>query len=279
MVRPWGWKVAAYLWTKSIAAGSLLVAAAALPRGASLFGIGAPALSLFFLALTTALLIVDLKRPDRFAFILVKANPRSWLVWGAWILMAFGGVGAVWLAAGSTGRWDVVGWALVPAVLLALATAGYSAFLFGQAEGRDFWQSPLVLPHLIVAAMVAGAAALSLTAAAWPARAARDNPGTLWPLLFLALVAHGLLLALEVFDLHAVHDAALAARLIWRGAYGARFWGGVVLAGTLLPIAMLHAAAAWNSTLLGTLGASLALAGLWLWEDLWVKAGQSVPLS
>ena len=279
MVRPWGWKVAAYLWTKSIAAGSLLVAAAALPRGASLFGIGAPALSLFFLALTTALLIVDLKRPDRFAFILVKANPRSWLVWGAWILMAFGGVGAVWLAAGSTGRWDVVGWALVPAVLLALATAGYSAFLFGQAEGRDFWQSPLVLPHLIVAAMVAGAAALSLTAAAWPARAARDNPGTLWPLLFLALVAHGLLLALEVFNRHAVHDAALAARLIWRGAYGARFWGGVVLAGTLLPIAMLHAAAAWNSTLLGTLGASLALAGLWLWEDLWVKAGQSVPLS
>ena len=28
-----------------------------------------------------------------------------------------------------------------------------------------------------------------------------------------------------------------------------------------------------------SLVASLALAGLWLWEDLWVKAGQSVPLS
>ena len=41
----------------------------------------------------------------------------------------------------------------MPAILLALATAGYSAFLFGQAEGRDFWQSPLVLPHLIVAAV------------------------------------------------------------------------------------------------------------------------------
>jgi Ni/Fe-hydrogenase subunit HybB-like protein len=193
--------------------------------------------------------------------------------------MAFGGAGAAWLVAGWTGRWDVVSWVLVPAVLLALATAGYSAFLFGQAEGRDFWQSPLVLPHLIVAAMVAGAAALSVTAAAWPPRAAEDDPGTLWPLLFVALIAHGLLLALEVFNRHAVHDATLAARLIWRGGYRVRFWGGVVLAGTVLPMAMLLAAAAWDSTPLGTLGALLALAGLWLWEDLWVKVGQSVPLS
>ena len=26
-------------------------------------------------------------------------------------------------------------------------------------------------------------------------------------------------------------------------------------------------------------GAALALGGLWVWEDLWVKAGQSIPLS
>jgi hypothetical protein len=30
---------------------------------------------------------------------------------------------------------------------------------------------------------------------------------------------------------------------------------------------------------LSHLAAVLALAGLWLWEDLWVRAGQSVPLS
>ena len=280
-VRPWGWKVAAYLWTKSIAAGALLVAAlAGSPAWGGLFGVGAPAISLFFLALTTALLIFDLKRPERFAYILFKPNPRSWLVWGAWILMAFGGVGAVWLAAGWGGRWDDVSWVVVPVALLALGTAGYSAFLFGQAEGRDFWQSPIVLPHLLVAALVAGAAVLTIAAAAWPPGAAGDDPGsTLWPLLLVTLVAHGFLLAFEVFNRHAVHDAALTARLIWRGAYRARFWGGVMAAGIVLPIAMLLVGAAWESTLLGALGASLALAGLWLWEDLWVKAGQSVPLS
>src|SRR4030095_12953548 len=168
-VRPWGSKVSAYLWTKSIAAGVLLVAALAGSSGwGSLLGVAAPSLSLIFLALTTALLIFDLKRADRFAFILLKPNWRSWLVRGAWILMAFGVVGVVWLLGGLTDRSDLVSVAFVPAILLALATAGYSAFLFGQAEGRDFWQSPVVLPHLIVAALIAGSAALLLATLVWP---------------------------------------------------------------------------------------------------------------
>jgi Fe-S-cluster-containing dehydrogenase component/formate-dependent nitrite reductase membrane component NrfD len=280
-VRPWGWKVSAYLWTKSIAAGALLVAAfAGSESWGALFSAVAPALSLVFLAITTALLVSDLKRPERFAYILLKPNWRSWLVWGAWILMAFGAAGAVWLAAGATGRSNLLHLALVPSVLLALATAGYSAFLFGQAEGRDFWQSPLVLPHLIIAAVVAGAATLSVAAAASPLQnAAADPVATLWPLLFLSLAAHAFLIALEVFNRHAVHDATLAARVIRCGPYRARFWGGVVLGGVFLPMALLIGAAASDSAALSTLGALLALAGLWLWEDLWVKAGQSVPLS
>ena len=280
-VRPWGWKVSAYLWTKSVSAGALLVAAfAGSDAWGGLFNGVAPALSLLFLAITTALLVSDLKRPERFAYIVLKPNWRSWLVWGAWILMAFGVVGAVWLMAGATGRSDLLHLALVPSVLLALATAGYSAFLFGQAEGRDFWQSPLVLPHLIVAAVLAGAAILSVAAAMAPLQNAEADPsGTLWPLLFVSLVAHGFLIGLEVFNRHAVHDATLAARLIRRGPYGVRFWVGVAVGGVLLPMALMIAGAASDSAVLGTLGALGALAGLWVWEDLWVKAGQSVPLS
>src|SRR5262249_54936024 len=160
------------------------------------------------------------------------------LVWGAWILMAFGAAGAVWLAAGATGRSDLLHLALVASVPLALATAGYSAFLFGQAEGRDFWQSPLVLPHLIVGAVLAGSATLLIAVAPAPLAAAaaprrlliEENPMiAVWPLLFLSLIVHAFLVGLEVFNRHAVHDATLAARLIRRGPYRARFWGGVVL--------------------------------------------------
>ena len=41
---------------------------------------------------------------------------------------------------------------------LSLAAAGYTAFLFRQAKGREFWDSPWLLPHLVIQSIVAGAA-------------------------------------------------------------------------------------------------------------------------
>ena len=289
--QPWGWRVSAYLWTKSIAAGVLLVAAfgGAWDR---LFTVAAPALSLLFLALTTALLVLDLRRADRFAYIVLKPNWRSWLVWGAWILMAFGAGAGVWLLGGVTGHHALIKLIAVPTIVLALATAGYSAFLFGQAEGRDFWQSPLVLPHLIVAAVVAGSAALIVAVAvlARPeacrdrmyASAACFDPRALdglTPILLVALVIHVALLGLELFSRHPVRDVSLAARLITRGAYRVRFWAGVVAVGVVAPIALVLGGAMLDSSVVSALAALLALGGLWLWEDLWIKAGQAVPLS
>jgi hypothetical protein len=149
-----------------------------------------------------------------------------------------------------------------------------------------------VLPHLIVSAVVAGYAALLLASIAFPGHLSGVVSGTepglpgdlrlddvLGPMLFVALFVHGALVLIEVLSRHSVRDAALAARLLTRGAYRARFWGGVVLLGTLVPMTALFAAVAVDSTSLTIVGALLALGGLWLWEDLWVKVGQSIPLS
>ena len=199
-------------------------------------------------------------------------------------------MGVLWLLDGLRGG-APPGLLTMPAILLALAAAGYSAFLFGQAEGRDFWQSPLVLPHLVVAALVAGSAVLLLASMALPDAlpagvhnfGRRDVQwrmhGVLGPILWLSLLVHGALLLIELTSRHPTHDVALTARLLTRGAYRARFWGGVVITGTVLPMIALIAGAANDAMLLTALAALLALAGLWLWEDLWVKAGQSVPLS
>ena len=73
-------------------------------------------------------------------------------------------------------------------------------------------------------------------------------------------------------------DAVRAARLIARGHYRVRFWGGVMAAGTVAP-ALLGWLGAWVHDAAALPAAVLALAGLWVWEDLWVKAGQSIPLS
>ncbi len=95
-VRPWGWRVSAYLWTKSIAAGALLVAALMRLRlvGRRCARRSRPAISLIFLLLTPAApgRRSQASRSLR-ATSSLKPNWRSWLVWGAWILMAFGGAG------------------------------------------------------------------------------------------------------------------------------------------------------------------------------------------
>ena len=273
--RPWGARVSGYLWTKAIAAGALMVAAAAALVGpgvtGSLAAMAAPIIALIFLMVTTVLLIADLKRPDRFHYLLLKPNPRSWLVWGAWILMAYGSLATLWFLAGLTGRGDVIGILAVPALVLGAAAAGYTAFLFRQAEGRDFWQSPLRLPHLLVGAMVAGVAALLLAQLVVP-----GGPDRPWlaTVLVAGLGLHGLVLLAELGGAHTNLDTARAARLLTHGVWRGRFWLGVVVAGIVVPagLAFLGAAGAAAAGL-------LALGGLWLYEDLWVKAGQALPLS
>jgi Fe-S-cluster-containing dehydrogenase component/formate-dependent nitrite reductase membrane component NrfD len=274
---PWGRRVSTYLWTKSVAAGALGIASVGIlvraAAGGDLTGVVAPVLALVFLALTTALLVLDLKRPDRFLYLLLKPNWRSWLVLGAFILIAFGAVAAVWLAAGWTGNLHALRLLAWPAVLLSAGAAGYSAFLFGQAEGRDFWQSSLLLPHLLVAAVAAGAATLLITTLLLgeDLRAATAFRA----LLAMALVATGVVLGAELFGSHATQDAARCARLLRSGELSGWLWGGVGLAGVTVPLLllMIQSPPVWG------LAAALALAGLWLYEDLWVRAGQSVPLS
>jgi len=272
--RPWGWKVSTYLWTKSIAAGTMLMAAFGVlvgaPPSSLLVGVIPPLLALLFLALTTGLLVFDLKRPERFHYILFKGNHRSWLVKGAWILLAYGVIAAVWLVGALAGDAYLLRILTLPALLLAAGAAGYSAFLFGQAEGRDFWQSPLLLPHLLVAALAAGAAVLLIVGI--PARADGPSLRLLAWTLIVALVLEAALLFAEFSSAPANVDVARAARLVTRGALCVRFWGGVVIGGVALPLVLAVSPAV-------LLGAALALIGLWIYEDVWIRAGQSIPLS
>lgn len=288
----WGWKVSAYLGTKSLGAGAMIVASLALalyglhgPLSSAflaLLGIGAPIIGGFFIAVTLVLLVVDLKRPDRFLYLVTKANPTSWLVWGGVILAVFGLIEAIWFGAVLFGAVEVVRWLLLPATLFGAAAAGYTAFLFGQAEGRDFWQSPLLLPILLVQAVLAGAAALGLLA--WPvlAGSASANLTNLLTLVLLgAVVVHLLFVFLEVFGSHANSHVARAAHFITGGALRGIFWGLFIVVGSLLPLVLLSLALFFPTaqSAFCALAGLLALVGLFAYEHCFVTAGQIVPLS
>jgi formate-dependent nitrite reductase membrane component NrfD len=61
--------------------------------------------------------------------------------------------------------------------------------------------------------------------------------------------------------------------------YARRFWIGGVCLGLVFPTIFSTVSLAAASPLLLAIGAAFALAGLWFYEDAWVRAGQSVPLS
>ena len=291
--QPWGEIPALYLWTKSIAAGLLMVAAVLMfskdlaAANAVVPAVLAPIAAIAFLGITTILLIADLDRPGRFYFILTKPNPRSWLVWGTWILIVYGilALGWIGLALFTPG---------VPRALTALAAvaggaaAGYSAFLFAQGKGRDLWQSPLFLWHLIVQAAVAGAASMVLIAATAGIRrlglipdGGREIIRLLDPILAGAIAVSVLMILGEVFLPPFSADVERATALITRGRLRARFWYGVILIGGLIPLALLcfEFANDASSPALDALAAVLSLAGLFAFEEIWITAGQAPPLS
>ncbi len=280
---PWGWPVALYLWTKGIAAGGLLVpcllVGLGLTQDSSLLGVWAPMVALAFNAATVALLILDLKRPDRFHYLLTRGNWDSWLVRGAYVLMAHAGASGLWLILAWLGWAAVLRWLAWPGSLVALAAAGYTAFLFGQAEGRDLWQSPLFLWHLLAQAALTGGAALLLSAVV--VRAAQPLVGLLAGFLTAALVINALLLVGELLSRAPNREVALAEWLISRGRFAPAFWGGVVGLGTGLPLMLLVGTRAWEGGAPAITGvaAGLILAALIVHEVVYIKAGQATPLS
>ncbi len=277
--RPWGWKVWSYLWTKSVAAGAVLVAAFLLVIDQSptdLTAVVAPLLGAVFAAVTAVLLISDLKRPERFYYLLTKPNPTSWLVWGGVILGVFAAVVGLWFLGGVFGADALVEAMAWPAIPAAVLTAGYTAFLFGQAEGRDLWQSPVLFWHLQAQALMAGAGALLVAA---PVVDASDGTIAAIAITFtVATAAHLLMLLVELGGKHSTRNAEVAAHIIVRGRYAKTFWYGsvlmslVVLAGGL---AVSLGASAWLGVLVG-LAVQVPLLA---YESVFVKAAQDVPLS
>jgi Fe-S-cluster-containing dehydrogenase component/formate-dependent nitrite reductase membrane component NrfD len=282
----WGWKVSAYLFTKSLAAG-LFLACAILFRTfdeagglSSTSAAWAAGVALLFLVATLVLLIADLKRPERFWFMLTRPNWSSWLVKGGVLLGAYAALLVAWILMCAY-RWlPGSGLLSLLAVLTAAAaalSAMYTAWLFRQARGRPLWMWDPLAGHLFAQAIVAGTAGLLLLAPWLDLGAEARSTLAVWLLGFLAV--H---LAFTWLKERAYHppgrevEFKRALALLSHGPYARRhFWVGL-LAGVLVPALLLVACdpgPLWN------LAAVLALIGLASEEDLFVKAGQSVPIS
>jgi Fe-S-cluster-containing dehydrogenase component/Ni/Fe-hydrogenase subunit HybB-like protein len=277
----WGWKITGYLFAKSLAAGLfLLTGLMALaggvlaPRTTAAIGAGA----LICLAATLLLLVADLKRPERFTYILLRPNWRSWLTRGSFVLMAYGAVLAMWTAGAFAGASLSSAARVMYGVgaLLAAWTACYSAWLFGQSRGRVLWMRRGLWLHLIVQAFVAGAAMLMLASSLLGLDAVSVR--VLRWTMAAGLAAHAVLIVVEgrLAPPARAPEYHRAARLVTRGPFAARRYAMGVAVGIVLPLALLAASGdggTWE------FAAILALLGLYIEEDTFVRAGQAPRIS
>jgi Fe-S-cluster-containing dehydrogenase component/formate-dependent nitrite reductase membrane component NrfD len=271
----WGWEVSAYIWTKAIAAGAFLVPILAgifmeIPETLKQTG---ALIAFVFLAITGVLLIMDLGRPDRFLNVLFRPQFKSWLSRGAYIITAYGAILTLWLAASFLGFGNFLKYIEPFGIVFALFSAVYTAFLFAQAKGRDFWQSPMLGLHMLIHAVMAGLAVF--LAASLFVRMSVSFLIVLTFLTIITIIFHLITLAIELTTTHTTDDAHATVKMITGGEFSRAFWFGMILVGNTFPLMLMFAGQIWAFALAGI----LILIGLWFAENIWVKAPQRIPLS
>ncbi|MEE9395349.1 MAG: 4Fe-4S dicluster domain-containing protein [Planctomycetota bacterium] len=271
----WGWHVWVYLVTKNISAGAMILAPLAAMIGLSPGGVRdylPEALGLFFLVVTNVLLVHDLGRPERFWKIMLQPNTKSWLVKGAWVLSAFGGLITLslllrWL--GHDSQADLVRWINLPVAVMA---SGYSAWLFAQCKGRDLWIEPGLFWQLILRAALCAAGIGMLM----PQKAGNLNAEIFVGLAILA----GLGMVFERRRLTAEGSKA-QAHAILRASFRAQYGINLIFAAAgVAQAAMFFTAGETAGRFMTLMAAALiASAALFCYERAWIRAGQAVPNS
>ena len=272
----WGWEVSAYITTKAIAAGAFIIPFIAIVMGYELSDqskLSSVAISLLFLGLTGMFLVMDLDRPDRFLNVLFRPQWKSWLVRGGYTITLFGLLMTIWGAA-TIFQWAIPERLLVwTTAVFSLVLAIYTAFLFAQAKGRDFWQSPTLPLHMFIHSVMAGAAVFSLidlfmASDLWMTRLAG--------LLSVAIVINLLILMTELSISHPTKGASMVVKMILKGRYSKLFWGGTLFVGNVIPLLLIHLIP--GKIALGLAG-TLVIIGIYITEKIWVEAPQRIPLS
>ncbi len=281
----WHWELPAYLVTKSIAGGIFMLLSLGSMFNMFAFDsatfLAAGFTAMVFMLITTVLLIKDLSQPKRFLNILLRPQWKSWVARGAYIMVTFTAVaGLWWLFEGAAYLgWlpaefiasirPVAAWVTFP---FALGVVIYTAFLLGQAEGRDMWQSNL-LPFQLLSqsAMVASGVFFVLNLFVnFPA-----DLTALLTILFPASIAINLLLTFAgKLNSFPTDTAMLASREMTHGKFRNHYWWGGIALGHVIPLALMLAFAPALPV-----AVIAVLVGLFFYEYAFIMAPQYIPNS
>ena len=149
----------------------------------------------------------------------------------------------------------------------------YTAFLLGQAEGRDMWQSNLLPFQLFAQSMMVASGVFLIVNAfvSFPA-----DLHTLLVTLFPASIALNLLLTLAgKFNSFASDVAMLGYREMTNGRFRTHYWMGGITLGHIIPLVLIFVFSAFALPV----AVACAIVGLFFYEYAFVMAPQYIPNS
>ncbi len=241
----WGWSVATYLFLAGMGAGAYLMGfiLGLVNSEFALFSKIAIILAAPLMVIGLFLLVLDLGQKQIFAMVFLRPL-SSWMARGSIIITIFLILDIIhiglWIwpfniLADNAGAFLALG---IIGSIFAVLTMIYTGLLLGAAKPIPFW-SQTVLPVLFLVSGIStgimGTAfiltifGLSAGTAVEPAlvRLARYD-------VFIVIV-EAIILVVYLYRMYQLAEARLSANMVVTGNLSARFWGGVVVSGLLVP--------------------------------------------
>jgi len=292
----WGWMITLNMWAKSIGTGVILVGAYLLFRykKESMPNLRWLMPLISFVALNVFLLftLLDLHQPLRMVNIFFHPHFTSAITVGAWMASIFTGMITILALIGAMDQFPdfrrhckVAKCArensafydkLFPyAVFLAIPVTLYTAVLMAESSARELWQAPTEMMQMMLAAFLAGSATLIFIADEWEANVRKELALVL---AFSTAIAFMMYMGEYYFSFKSAEAEATMAYIHSGGEYSGQFWFAMIF-GFLAPFFLSLSAIKNDNKVVLRFAAIIALIGLYLAKDVWLKIPQLLPLS
>ena len=292
----WGWMITLNMWAKSVGTGVILVGAFLLYRHKKEempnLRWMMPIISFIFLNIFLLFTLTDLHQPYRMVNIFLHPHWTSAITVGAWMASLFTGLITIMMMIGffdahpdirkhgpcakAAREHSALYEKLFPfVVFLAVPVTLYTAIILAESSARELWQAPTEVMQMMWAALLAGSAGLIFISGSWSRESRKDLALVLAIAAFFSFMMY---MGEYFFSFKSSEAEATLAYVHSGGEYNAEFWFGMVL-GFIIPFFLAVKNMKEDNKMLLRFAAILALVGLYLVKDVWLKIPQMLPLS
>jgi len=292
----WGWMITLNMWAKSVGTGVILVGAFLLYRHKKEempnLRWMMPLISFIFLNIFLLFTLTDLHQPYRMINIFLHPHWTSAITVGAWMASLFTGLITLLMIIGffdahpdvrkhgpcakAAREHSALYEKLFPfVVFLAVPVTLYTAIIMAESSARELWQAPAEVMQMMWAALLAGSAGLIFISGSWSKESRKDLALVLAIATFFSFMMY---MGEYFFSFKSAEAEATLAYVHSGGSYNAEFWFAMVL-GFIIPFFLAVSNMKSDNKTLLRFAAILALIGLYMAKDVWLKIPQMLNLS